>query len=804
MFCILLLFLGSATITLQETTDGFSTLETNPVTYTTAQLPSADETFPTFETTVNFPVRFPKSGSDATSCKNHFLCPPRRKSTLSKGFPQIPSKNLVPPFTDSEEELTTTEGLGTAQTVAETERTLPTTLFFRSSKTPLVLKKRDNVVSAARSTEFASFPSPTKLTPSAAQIDLSYLPPQGVLPAAAAANLDITRVNYLPPLEETAAAQTDARRAKPEVSRKDICSDAFHSFLCVPLKSRKRITGALPNSLIPGQQVRTSFNPAASNTVQSTVKPEPSETKQFYLPPSTTTTITTTTPAYAPQPSNVDRSYLPPSPKIFSASPSFNSVRIASEIPKITDRKAFSFTSTPRPFIQTSIIPYISPKVFEQIATTTEKPKPKPTPKPTPPPKLSPAPSNEVNRGYLPPTPFQNALPIFQQKPKTTTVRIFTQPTATTPTYSLAPSNTDNRYLPPSQKIEPAAAAQVDQTVVPAQQHQHHDHHDHHDHHHHHGRDLCTDPFHSFLCAPLKQRKRITGALPPGFNPQSSNRKETRVKPITKQDSSPILKPANTFQSETRVRPTEEIPAANALAPQSIGYQYPKPSPAFPLPSQTSPTFIRPTTTPKPFTGYSYPKPSSPLLLPTQKSVEVVPKEDRLSPIVVSPGYQYPKPSNPLVLPTQQSVEVIPKEDRLSSTVVSPGYQYPKPSVPFPLPSESRQSTNSKPVSPMTTPKPLQPQPSDRTVGYQYPKPAQPFPEPTGYQYPRPEKQLLLPTEKTDAADAPTLASLRNLGSAEFIPVNKIDAKRQVRTGTYGVGPRFGERLRTKIRQGAL
>lgn len=285
----------------------------------------------------------------------------------------------------------------------------------------------------------------------------------------------------------------------------------------------------------------------------------------------------------------------------------------------------------------------------------------------------------------------------------------------------------DRSYLPPEPNFQPAAA-QNDVALASPKVHHHNP--------FHHGRDLCTDPFHSFLCSSGKPRKRITGALPSGYRPDSSNTKEALIRPDTSflklNALIPSPKPVQTFRSQTTSIPR--------------------------------PTTLKPIVTKKP----------EQLFLQTSEAR-------------VANGYKYPKPSNPFpTLPEQNNVELSPSSS-------NEGYSYPKPAKPFPLPIEAE-------TEPPKTPSPSSSIPSvslptTQGQGYQYPRPNKPLqlPEKQGYSYPKPEKRLELPTETKSKPLFPETSSkdsLGSLGSAEFIPVNKIDKDESSnlvrRSRTYG------------------
>ncbi|EEB12657.1 conserved hypothetical protein [Pediculus humanus corporis] len=119
-------------------------------------------------------------------------------------------------------------------------------------------------------------------------------------------------------------------------------------------------------------------------------------------------------------------------------------------------------------------------------------------------------------------------------------------------------------YLPPVPEYSGAAQTLDSAVKVPQREPQNNnnnDDHHHHHHHHHHDEnfDICSDPFHSFLCAPLKARKRITGALPerlgqPSFN-EFRNVLFPSKKPSLINNEPKLSSPSNIIES-TSFKPT--------------------------------------------------------------------------------------------------------------------------------------------------------------------------------------------------------------------------------------------------------
>ncbi|CAB3362030.1 Hypothetical predicted protein [Cloeon dipterum] len=212
------------------------------------------------------------------------------------------------------------------------------------------------------------------------------------------------------------------------------------------------------------------------------------------------------------------------------------------------------------------------------------------------------------------------------------------------------------------------------------------------------------------------------------------------------------------------------------------GYNYPKPSVAFPLPTTTLQpvTTTTTTTTRRPVistsqrpaiaetSGYTYPKPSIPFELPatTQK-----PDSSELSDSAVVGGYSYPSPSIPFELPTttRQPITVtqgqqfsagsddfsIASTSQPSSAATVGGYEYPKPRIPFDLPS--------RPSLPLTAP--------SENEGFSLPSPGSPFSIYQRNQQPPASNANLINQEYQSASASPPCIHTQQQQNADLIIV---------------------------------
>ncbi|XP_059478078.1 mucin-2-like [Neocloeon triangulifer] len=185
----------------------------------------------------------------------------------------------------------------------------------------------------------------------------------------------------------------------------------------------------------------------------------------------------------------------------------------------------------------------------------------------------------------------------------------------------------------------------------------------------------------------------------------------TTRQPITTTTRRPVT---TTFRPVTTTyRPvTTQRPAASDVNEES-GYNYPKPSVAFPLPTTTRTPI---TTTRRPVTTTFRPVTTTFQPVTTQRPAASGVNEES--------GYTYPKPSVPFFLPstTQEPVFIQTTQGAqfgagsddssfvTSSAASTSGYNYPKPNIPFELPQRPQPS----------------PAPSDNE-GYSYPTPGSPF-----------------------------------------------------------------------------
>lgn len=642
-----------------------------------------------------------------------------------------PSKVLAPPLNDLEDPSTTTTRRPITTTYRTTTTRRPTTTTTTTTTPRPTTTRRPTTTTTTRrpttTTTTTRRPTTTTTTttterpigPEASNDVRSYLPPESIAPAAAQQDLTVVKPD---------STDEEHHHHHPHHHGRDLCSDPFHSFLCQPLKPRKRITGDLPNGL----QGQNTFLTPQKIRPDPDISPQPSnEIDRAYLPPATTTrrpTTTTTRRPIEPQPSNeIDNVYLPPVTTTRRPPPPPTTTRR----PTTTTRRPTTIRFRPEPSndIERAYLPPSTTRRPPPPPPTTRRPPPPPptttrrptttTQRPTTTIRFRPEPSNEVERAYLPPVAPQ-------------------------------PSNIDNNYLRPEPKIEPAAAQNDPAIAAPD-----------HDHHHHHGshgfKDICSDPFHSFLCTVPKPRTRITGALPDRFrnnilSPAPSNIDLSRVRILEhKSDNLKILvvpqdsqAPQPSQQQDTKIPP----PGYSLTRPENkltlpsetkevIGYNYPKP---------TSPA---PTTT----KGYSYPKPEKKLTLPSEiVDVRITPRARPTTTTTV--GYSYPKPEKKLTLPSEVRPQVVTGYNYPKPTT-TPGYDYPTPLNKFNLPSESKQVVGYDYPKPAKgyeypTPEVKLPLPSEikPVIGYDYPKPTVGLPEPTkGYDYPKPELKLTLPSE---------------------------------------------------------
>ncbi|KAK6641503.1 hypothetical protein RUM44_013215 [Polyplax serrata] len=607
----------------------------------------------------------------------------------------------------------------------------------------------------------------------------------------------------------------------------DICTDAFHSFLCTPLKARRRITGAFPEHLraqasfnqyrrvIPERVSNQYLPPVIQNLPNINLPPVKPELPRIiaptnriettYLPPTTrgpqTAPTTTTTVRYVPprvpQPSNaIDRSYLPPvkaePPRIIAPSNRFETTYLPP-----TTRRPQTAPTTPT---TTTTVRYVPPRV--------------------------PQPSNTIDRSYLPPLPNNrninsvhiNTFNSFDtRQPSSTTSRpVVTTAAPTSRTFIQQQSTTVKsttgknfiQYTPSTLSFQQPqgstfrATEKFDSTIVssPSTTFQ--------------TSRTSVVPNVNFISPSAKPFTRTTNLvslpsstfsttrnfqidssyLPPESTHAAASTPVTTLKPavtpaknsfsstqkvIHRSSVLPEVKPS---PSNVNVKIIENEENRNLVAP-TVGYSYPKPEKNFPLPSEQ--TVLVPSTTPKPTTTTFKPTTT---IRPT--TINFKESESR-----VTAGYEYSKPTPEFPLPSEMNVEVI--------GTAQTAYLYPKPEAKLPLPSEQQvvAETVTTTVATTTT-KPTTVAPK-KPNGYQYEKPQVEFevPKKKGYSYPKPDNPLQLPTEtefKPLFSESSTSSDLvKDLGSAVFIPVNKID-KRSKSSETLPRTRRFGERL-TKL-----
>lgn len=565
-----------------------------------------------------------------------------------------------------------------------------------------------------------------------------------------------------------------------------LCNDAFHSFLCKPIKGpRKTPTGRLrANAVIPPEVLAglSSFHnearlrpetpklqPAPKNLQSSFAKPSqylpPIQPQpQRVLKPFTTTQRPTTPPApfidilkeenqEVPSPSNTDQLIIKPQ----APHDCEKSKPTTPELPKPSYLKPVSL----KPSYQTTQNPFGNPYNFKpnvplpsnnvpkiarpfQPAPTHDCEKSKP---------LVPSPSYQnpiFNKPLFPtttvkPYAFQYNIPIQSNNiPKTASApqHDCEKTRATLPPVIANPSNNDpvsvKPYSPPTFKpfsnnfnsytlnLQKSTLAPLKPTSVPA-----HD---------------CE-----------KQKLRAS----------NTNQNPFFVKP----NNPPTFKPIG-FKSPENPKiplPSNNIPQIIAQ-PQQIksvtispsaptGYVYDRP--AIPFPSNNNPSVAQ-TTTQSPFkqpNGYFYDQPKIPF--PSNNIPQIVSKPTLKPSITQKPcEHDKPNPSPEESYPTNQDIVVL----KPSST--SDSYVYDKPNIPFPpertgpsnqIPVSLKPVTSTpnpttgyyydKPANPLLLPNPSNDfrniAPSPASNGYNYQKPAEGFPSTTasstsGYKYNKP------------------------------------------------------------------
>lgn len=373
----------------------------------------------------------------------------------------------------------------------------------------------------------------------------------------------------------------------------------------------------------------------------------------------------------------------------------------------------------------------------------------------------------ESLKNYLPP---ENAAPSNENPafafPSTTTQKPATQSNEYLPPESPESTNDNPAFLQPAQPKKPVDGL-AGRFTTP-------------DEHYHTLEELCNDPFHSFLCEPLKPRSkdrfknRNSKKVNAGNIPDASFVQPRVVAPsttISPPTNDQPLVPASSFQDITRTKLPEEkhdcdksqpIVAAASFnqAPlvSKINVSYLPPvsttttqAPTTTAAPQTPPTGlyaknpfselvfqspIKQAAKPQPFVAKTYLQPQTNAI--EEKPVLPQPSNNQFSFI----PRQFPSTTKPLKIPDypcnkHNSISETPAASSVSENVQ--GYNYPQPQPPFPQPAASNIVTTGYNY----------PQPAASTAvltGYSYPQPSPSTTVTTGYNYPVPAASSLVST----------------------------------------------------------
>lgn len=555
-----------------------------------------------------------------------------------------------------------------------------------------------------------------------------------------------------------------------------LCNDAFHSFLCKPIKGpRKTPTGRLrPNAVIP-PDVLSGF---ASFQDVTRVKPDPPKpitptpkpfsqfpTTRYTLPISTTKRYEPLIPEIPspsnnnlqiikPQPSNVaplkaaaqTMGYFYEKPAIpfpsqvgfpsnqnqlfVSQQPTYQTPRPTTSRPVPT--KGYSYDKPNIPFPSNTIQKYAQPPKHDCDKGKSSSPF------------LIPNPSNEnpaFIKPYTPPTPkpVTNTFytrPVITSPSSYTPFRTATQTTKTPTTHDC---QKHSFYFTPTEKPKlPLPSNNIAQIIAPS---------------------TPKPAVRNYYQKPIfpSPSNEFIRTSPPPYIPAHDCKKHSPF--ISSTTEKPRLPSASNNIAQIIAQP-QQINTVTISPQKPSGYFYEKPAVPFSPPPR--PTTQRPT--PPPFTyqttkrpqGYNYEQPRVPFpsnniaqIISARPSTTTTPKapcehEKHTSPVVSNPtnqnqislkpaaaseayvydkpnrpfnGYSYEKPANPFLLPSPAN-----NSPQVIASPANNGYTYEKPNRPFPpqtnIPSNNNQVTVNPPKSP----------PTSKPSGYSYEAPKIPFP----------------------------------------------------------------------------
>ncbi|XP_054264769.1 uncharacterized protein LOC128987775 [Macrosteles quadrilineatus] len=563
-----------------------------------------------------------------------------------------------------------------------------------------------------------------------------------------------------------------------------LCNDAFHSFLCKPIKGpRKTPTGRLrPNAVIPPDVLSglASFQDVAR------VKPDPPKPttqRPFSQFPTTRyTPTTTTTKKYepfipeVPSPSNNNIQVLKPAaqtPGYFYEKPSvpFPSNQYQQTqrptyptprptTPRPAPTQGYSYDKPSIPFPSNTIQKYAQPskhdcdKLHSHFLIPNPsnenpsflRPQSPPTPKPTP--KVyyttrtyPPTPKHDCEK-HNPPSPFlipnpSNDNPSFLRPVTPTTPKPVPKTYYTKPTYPPPPKHDCDKNKPSSPFLIPNPSNNNPSFLIPNTIPS--------------PKPTTTTFYSKPTFSSTNNYSPFRSATQPTAKPHDCQKHAFSFAPSTDSPKLPL--------------PSNNIAKVSPYTPKPAPTYYQKP--IYPSPSND---FFR---TSPPQSTHDCKQHPTPFFSTTEKAklpsasnniAQIIAQPQQINAVTISPqkptGYSYEKPAVPFPPPRPITQRPTPPPFTYQTTT-SGGYNYEQPRIPFP--SNNIAQIISQP-STTTTPKPCEHdkhnfpsgsatsqnilKPAAASDAYVYDKPNQPF---NGYNYDKPSNPFLLPSPANNA-----------------------------------------------------